>query len=545
MTRFYLRFVLQNTRWCPSLSWLCVGPLPWRLRWHHLMIIFVYCLAFPRILSAEPGVMGPLPKEIRAVTGMARESTDGLFIGVDAIVSKTKSGAVSKAMPYATDDAVDLAYLFAIELELIEPNRVTIALSSQPSKPSSRNKLQDIIRRGARLTDARMETISQHLAAYKGYTLPDGALIAAVFAPVTGAQSAALVCQDSQADKPATYLSLSLLKSSIAESKYPRSFLLLDTLRRSEDATTPLINLPRSSLNTSLSSNTVAVLLPIDVIKGLDIDARQKNGSTTIDILNALKDATSTDARGVMTVAELAADVETRQRKRAGLAPASALKDEVAAGSPAEMSTSTAWQMPLAVNSTRWEEYRRLDARRASLLVMLRQSVDGKVITKSMAREIETALSGSDSKFSAEILVRLADLESRGREGRASLASWWSSTRPQPRVSNTPLLAAGFGAVAVLVIFHTAYVRSNNANQAAVVAPLSGNAMGKLLPLTHTETGCMPTLAVGLTPHRVSEPLLQPHPERAMGVRGFSQPGRNPNSSTHPPTLLFSIGIQW
>lgn len=67
------------------------------------------------------------------------EHSAGVFIGVQEF----HAGA-GLTVPYAADDAVDLAYLLTRELELLPPRRTTLLLAGRPSKDSSRRSLEEL-----------------------------------------------------------------------------------------------------------------------------------------------------------------------------------------------------------------------------------------------------------------------------------------------------------------------------------------------------------------------------------------------------------------
>lgn len=74
-----------------------------------------------------------------------------LFVGVRNF---THDKSLTPAR-YAADDAVDLAYAFALDpnaVRLVPPTRVTIALSGKPSKKESRERLQALEKAGAKVS---------------------------------------------------------------------------------------------------------------------------------------------------------------------------------------------------------------------------------------------------------------------------------------------------------------------------------------------------------------------------------------------------------
>lgn len=78
----------------------------------------------------------------------SREASAGLFVGVRDFPHDD-----TLEVPYAVDDAVDLAYRFSLDqrVGLIPPRRVVLALSGWPQKDESRRRLYDLQQAGARI----------------------------------------------------------------------------------------------------------------------------------------------------------------------------------------------------------------------------------------------------------------------------------------------------------------------------------------------------------------------------------------------------------
>ncbi len=68
----------------------------------------------------------------------------GVFVGV----SQFDDSASFSGVPFAVDDAIDLAHLFSIRLGLIEPERVILALSGKPRKGRSKSHLGALRNKG-------------------------------------------------------------------------------------------------------------------------------------------------------------------------------------------------------------------------------------------------------------------------------------------------------------------------------------------------------------------------------------------------------------
>ena len=82
----------------------------------------------------------PLPSKLPASARKFRDVSAGLFVGVSEFVDSSLS-----TVPYAVDDAVDLAHLFVFELELIDPKKVVLLLAGQPQKPESQKRLDELL----------------------------------------------------------------------------------------------------------------------------------------------------------------------------------------------------------------------------------------------------------------------------------------------------------------------------------------------------------------------------------------------------------------
>lgn len=76
----------------------------------------------------------------------SRAASTGLFVGV-----QTFGNGETVPVPYAVDDAVDLAYKFSLDgrSSLIPPRRVVLALSGEPKKTDSRERLKKLLQAGA------------------------------------------------------------------------------------------------------------------------------------------------------------------------------------------------------------------------------------------------------------------------------------------------------------------------------------------------------------------------------------------------------------
>jgi hypothetical protein len=88
-----------------------------------------------------------------------RAQAMGLFAGVSDF------GHAMIPVPYAVDDAVDLAYMFAMDrrVALVPPQHVVLALSGAPRKTESKTRLTELLAAGARRTGATKSEIDSEL----------------------------------------------------------------------------------------------------------------------------------------------------------------------------------------------------------------------------------------------------------------------------------------------------------------------------------------------------------------------------------------------
>jgi len=129
-------------------------------------VLFLGLWSFP---GSGPGVAQPraetardvsiaVPPPVRTAEGFDVASSVGLFVGIRHFDDQELS-----EVPFAVDDAVDLAHLFALELELIPPGKVVLSLSGEPQKERSRARLQALRDAGAVQVPANQSEIFKQL----------------------------------------------------------------------------------------------------------------------------------------------------------------------------------------------------------------------------------------------------------------------------------------------------------------------------------------------------------------------------------------------
>jgi hypothetical protein len=161
--------------------------------------------------------------EEAAAPGFDREHSAGLFVGVRTF----NSGSIAD-VPYAVDDAVDLAYTFAFDghAHQLEPRRVVLALSGDPVKPESRQHLAELQKAGAKVMPADDREIERLLHQQAALAGRNGLLILSIATHGFVRDGIAYVVSASREQ-----VSMVKLLDVIADHDVPRSLILVDACR--------------------------------------------------------------------------------------------------------------------------------------------------------------------------------------------------------------------------------------------------------------------------------------------------------------------------
>src|SRR5438128_7050913 len=100
---------------------------------HVPALIVVLCVALAATASVRP---------VPVAENIDSNASAGLFVGVRTFSADSSLTEVR----YAVDDAIGLAYAFAIEprSRLVDPSHVVLALSGEPQKDESRTRLETL-----------------------------------------------------------------------------------------------------------------------------------------------------------------------------------------------------------------------------------------------------------------------------------------------------------------------------------------------------------------------------------------------------------------
>jgi len=279
----------------------------------------ITALALPAVVAlAPPGRAQEATRGAVALSGaVAREDLPfdpadsvGLFVGVRTFELDGKPSQILSDIPYAVDDAVDLAFAFSMELHLIPPCGVTLCLGGQPQKVESSKRLEQLIGAGAHESPATYMVLRNQVRRLGSAGGPKGLLVLSLATHgVSIAGIDCLLAQDSPTADPGETLQVTWLRDMTAAAVAPRRILFLDTCRRKVKLDRGFDDASRlsPSFSEALGGIEGSVTLFASPAGGYSYDDRTKrNGVFTGALLEALAGAAEPDAHGLITLGAVA-----------------------------------------------------------------------------------------------------------------------------------------------------------------------------------------------------------------------------------------------
>jgi hypothetical protein len=158
-----------------------------------------------------------------------RSQSAALFVGVRKF---TKDKTLD--VPFAVDDAIDLAYVFTLDprVGLVSPERVILALSGTPYKRESQRRLDELKRAGVQLAAASKDDILALLKQQVALAGPNGIFILALATHGFMSEGNSYVLGSASLYRdPETALSTEKIFDIAASTGAQRSLLLVDACR--------------------------------------------------------------------------------------------------------------------------------------------------------------------------------------------------------------------------------------------------------------------------------------------------------------------------
>lgn len=259
--------------------------------------------------SMQPDVISPA----KTSTGFDPAQSVALFVGARTFAVDS----TLETVPYAVDDAVDLAYTFALDprVALVRPKRVVLALSGPaPSKPDSRRRLAELKKQGAAVVSADQSQILNLLNRQAGSVGPNGIFIVS-FATHGFSDDGAqyLLAANSLLRERHTAIPAARIFDLVAQSNATRSLILIDACReriqRKRAGEPEQLSAAPLMKRMALTEGQVVLYAAAAGKWAYDDDLR-RNGVFTGAVLDGLQCRTGHDGNGLVTVDALSATVE-------------------------------------------------------------------------------------------------------------------------------------------------------------------------------------------------------------------------------------------
>ena len=236
-----------------------------------------------------------------------------LFVGIRTF----RDDEMLQSVPYAVDDAIDLAYVFSVDprVALVRPNRVALALSDEkPRKEISKRRLAELKRKGAIVVTATQSQILKVLNHQAGLAGVDGIFIVSFATHGYSNEGAQyLLATNSLLGELNTAIPTARVLDLVAVSNAGRSLVLIDTCRERVRRQRSPVPEPLSAApliqRMGLTAGQVVLYGAAAGRWAYDDDIRQ-NGVFTGAVLDALQCRAGADGNGLVTVNDLSEAVE-------------------------------------------------------------------------------------------------------------------------------------------------------------------------------------------------------------------------------------------
>lgn len=236
-----------------------------------------------------------------------REQSAALFVGVREFAAAPVSG-----VRYTVDDAVDLAYTFALERKvgLVDPHRVALALTGEPRKTLSQERLKKLRAAGALVTTATLNDIMSLLDRQAALAGRNGLLILG-FASHGFSRDGVPYVLTSTSRHEDTASSLSAAKVFDIASRAQRSLIFIDACRDRAGGARGVP--PKGPLAPYMESAIGQVVFYAAAPGNVAYeDETEKNGVFTKAVIAGLLGCGPRTVQGLVTVEKLSRFVEDR-----------------------------------------------------------------------------------------------------------------------------------------------------------------------------------------------------------------------------------------
>jgi len=375
----------------------------------------------------QPRTISVVPSDVRHAEGFDVSQSAGLFIGVTSFDDPRLA-----EVPYAVDDAVDLAYLFSVELELIAPDKVTLAITGDPKKQASVERLRALLGAGASQQTPNVTDIYRMLGEIPLEAGPKGLFVLSIATHGFSDQgSDFVVAADSRRRRIArTGIPIGEIFDDVSQARSPRRIVMIDACRERLSAETRAGGIDPDSKMTEGFTNAIAeaegqVVLSGSTLGGYSYDDHElKNGVFSSAIIDGLLGRAPANDEGFITAVNLAEYVNERVLLWIGANRPQ--QSNSAKGIESRLSGNAA-KMPLSMVTQERERFKAARTRGRRLVDVLENTADPQYVTPEMAKEISALVTSADPRALGPLLDRMDLLEERGAAYSEEFAEWWTS----------------------------------------------------------------------------------------------------------------------
>lgn len=382
---------------------------PWMRHWI-LWLLLLSGVAIPLFAQVGRGVSAIVPDAERLRVGFDAKASTALFVGV-----RDFDDEAIASVPYAVDDAVDLAHLFALELQLVTPKKVVLAISGEPQKTDSQNRLTALKDAGARVTRANQSKILRYLHWQSKTVEVDGLfLVGMATHGFTQAGQDYLLASDSLLNFPKeTGIRAGLLFEALAEANTPRRFALLDACKErlgtARNLKGPAMG---QSLSDAIAKAQGQVVLAATTTNGYAYDDLQRqNGVFTAAILDGLRGRASDSSTRFITAGTLANYVNQQVRNWVSLHRPS---DRMTKGITRNIEGAGA-NLPLAAHTLQVEKQQSYGDRKQIAMDKLKKQLGGSLTGQIYERIVEFLNVDTPTEAQFDLLYEIEDLDGSRR----------------------------------------------------------------------------------------------------------------------------------
>jgi formylglycine-generating enzyme required for sulfatase activity len=370
-------------------------------------------------------------REILHQEGFYPEGSSGIFVGISTFDDERFS-----PVPFAVDDAVDLAWIFSLELGLVDAGRCVLALAGEPQKEISRARLASLLEAGAQRERPGLTKVYHLATDLSRSASPQGMfLLAGATHGLSEQGDDFLVAVDTQRNRLLrTAIAIPELFDTASTSTALRRLVLLDACR---ERLTPKRSLADPAMSQSFAA-AIAKATGTTVLSGSTAggysydDAKQKNGVFSGALVEGLLGAASADSRGFITVSTLADFAQQRvqawvQRNR--------LKHEGLSRGIQSIFEEAAKHLPLAIDPSHARQTANYRRQREAALGKLRENLGfspDAIIGAKLSAEIARYLQPSEPPPAAEKLMKALQRLDGDELSQRALRDVWREIRAQP-----------------------------------------------------------------------------------------------------------------